>query len=127
MPNEDGIDHAEMQMMTALLQFKKKHGAAAYLALLSKFNVERWSQIPATAHGKVTMQCKAGVTGLNIEDVEEVEDDSPSVEMQLNEIAAKIYGAAKPNDAFATVVNSAPTLQEGLNLAARAIHARPVK
>ena len=125
MPNEDGIDQAEMQMMTALLQFKKKHGAAAYLALMSKFNVQRWSEIPSTAHGEVTMQCMAGVAGLNI--VEEVEDGSPSVQDQLSEIAAKVYGEPKDNSAFATVVNSAPTLKQGFDLAARAIHARPVK
>lgn len=126
MPNDDGIDHAEMQMMTALLQFKKKHGAAAYLALMSKFNVQRWSEIPSTAHGEVTIQCKAGVTGLKIEDVEEA-GDSPSVQDQLSEIAAKVYGKPKDNSAFATVVNSAPSLKQGFDLAARAIHARLVK
>lgn len=72
------------------------------------------------------MTCQAGVDGLKIEDAEEVED-SPSVQDQLKEIAAKVYGGAKPNDAFATVVNSASTLQEGFSRAAVLIHGRPVK
>lgn len=127
MPNEDEIDHAEMQMMAALLQFKKKHGANAYCGLLRKFNAQRYSEIPSNQYGEVTMQCKAGVAGLKIEDVEEVEDDSPSVQDQLSEIAAKVYGNSKDNSAFATVVNSAPTLKQGFDLAARAVHARPVK
>jgi hypothetical protein len=127
MPNQDATDHAEMTMMTALRQFKKKHGDPAYLALLSKFNVDRWSQIPATAHGKVTMQCAAGITDLTINDAEDGEDDTPSIQSRLNEMAATIYGTPKDNSDFATVVNSAPTIQEGFNLAARAIHARAVK
>lgn len=123
MPNEDGIDHAEMQMMTALLQFKKKHGATAYLALMNKFNVQRWNEIPATAHGKVTMQCKAGVTGLKIEDVEEVEDESPSVQDQLSEIAAKVYGAPKSNSDFQTIVDGAGSVAKGFDLIGRARNA----
>lgn len=123
MPNEDRIDYAEMEFMNALLRFKNKHGANAYCGLLRKFNAQRYSEIPSNQYGQVIMTCHAGGAGLKIEDAEEVED-SPSVQDQLSEIAAKVYGVVNSNDDFATVVNSAPTLQEGLNLAARAIHAR---
>lgn len=123
MPNDNGISHAEMEMMQSLLQFKKSHGNAAYLALLAKFNVERWSQIPATAHGAVTMQCKAGVAGLTIEDVEEAEDDTPSIQDRLKEIAAKVYGKSKPNTDFQTIVDGAGSVAKGFDLIGRARNA----
>ncbi|MDP2298414.1 MAG: hypothetical protein Q8M24_23475 [Pseudolabrys sp.] len=123
MSNDNEIDHAEMEMMTELLQFKKKHGDAAYLALLSKFNVQRWSEIPSTAHGEVTMQCKAGVAGLTIEDVDDFEDDTPSIQDRLKEIAAKVYGTSKPNSDFHTIVNGAGSVAEGFDLIGRARNA----
>jgi hypothetical protein len=118
MPNENGVNLAEMEMMRSLLAFKRQHGRDAYLALLAKFNVQRWNDIPATAHGEVTMQCKAGVAGLNVKHVDNVEDDTPSIQDRLQEIAAKAYGTSESNEDFKTVVASGKTLQEGLNRAA---------
>jgi len=120
MSNANGIDHSEIEMMTALLRFKKKHGVAAYCALLDRFNVQRWSEIPSTAHGEVMVQCKAGVAGLTIEDAD---DEAPR--RRTTRRAARKEG--RKLSAFETVVNAAPTLQDGLNMAARAIHSRPAK
>jgi len=124
MPNDNGIDVAELGMMSALLRFKKQHGNAAYLALLAKFNVQRWSEIPATAHGAVTLRCAAGVAGLKIEAAGHGEDDTTTIQDRLSEIATKLYGKPKSTDDFKTVVNGAPDLKTGFSRAARAIHAR---
>lgn len=121
MPNE--LDKGEMEMMTALLQFKKKHGADAYCALLRKFNAQRYSEIPHNEYGKVVMQCHAGVAGLNLEAAEEVEDDTPSVADRLNELAAKIYGTKREND-FAKIAAEAPNIKAAFDGYAKAVHAR---
>lgn len=50
MPNKDGIDHAEMEFMNALLRFKNAHGTNAYCGLLRKFNAQRYSEIPSNQY-----------------------------------------------------------------------------
>ncbi|MCW5691621.1 MAG: hypothetical protein KIT48_04590 [Pseudolabrys sp.] len=127
MTKPNGTDLAQMEMMTALLKFKRTHGDAAYLALLAKFNADRWSQIPATAHGEVTMRCSAGIKGLEIKPaqkrVEAEDDDTASIQDRLGELAAKIYGGPKQND-FAIIAANAPDLKTAFDRFATATHAR---
>lgn len=126
MPNVDGIDYAQMGMMTALIQFKRAHGDQAYLDLLAKFNAQRWSDIPATAHGEVVMTCKAGVVGRKVapKAKAKTEDDMSSMENRLNEIAAKVYGTTASTNDFATIAAGAPDLKTAFDRYATAVHAR---
>jgi hypothetical protein len=127
MPNGNGTDYAHMEMLTAMLRFRRKFGNPAYVALLGEFNAQRYQDIPETAYGEITMRCSAGIAGLDMEAMPEegVEDDTPSIQDRLGEIAAKIYGVPKTND-FAIIAAGAPDIKTAFDRFATAVHSRPV-
>lgn len=100
----DQEDDLEMQMYTTLGKHERQHGKAANEALLKKFGVTRATDVKPKDHEKVIAACSAA--------------DGPRQSARAN--------ARKLSD-FETVVNAAPDLKTGLNMAARAIHARRPK
>jgi hypothetical protein len=118
---------SEIDLYNCLLAFKRENGNDALAALLRKIGVKSVNEIDAARFPEIEMLCKAGTRDLG---VVEGEDDatgaSDTLAKSVEAAVAKRFGG--PNgvdiaDAL-TVVNSAPTLQEGLNRLAKAVHSR---
>lgn len=101
-------ENPEMEMLAAVGGYEREHGADAATALLKKFGVTRAMDVLPKDFARVIAAC------------EPADDDEAPRRRTTRRAARKVT-------AFETVVRSADTLQEGLNLAARAIHARRPK
>ena len=124
MPN-DQEDDLEMQMYTALGKHERQHGKAANEALLKQFGVTRATDIPPEDFEKAIRACsksdEAPRQSARASNDDDHEDDAP------RRRPVRANSNARTPLPMETVINAAPDIKSGLNMAAKAIHAKRPK
>ena len=116
-----------VQIRIVLDRLEKREGKDAVAAVLKMVGATDADSIKPQDYREVMQLCghpelADAVMTCRVDDQNKPRD---GVQDGLAKIARRVYGTDKrPNDDFKTVVNSAPSLKEGLDLAARAIHLR---
>jgi hypothetical protein len=105
----------EMEMFAALGKHQRKHGDAANEALLKKFGATRAIDISPGDYERVIAACTAAA------------DDDAAWNAPRTRNRLRFQGLGRDPTAFESVVNNAPDIKTGFDMAARAIHARPAK
>ena len=117
----------EIEIYNLLIGFKKLNGNDALAALLRKIGVKSPGEIDAARFPEIEMLCKAGTRELRVVEGEDAAvGASDALDKSVEKIVADKWGGPHGvdiSDAL-TVVNGAPSLQEGFNRLATAVHAR---
>lgn len=120
------ISMNEIELYSLLIGFKKLNGNDALAALLRKLGVKSPGDIDASRFPEIELLCN-GTRGLGIV---AGEDAATGATDALEKVVADKRAArkeARTLSAFKTVVASGKDLQDGLDMAARAVHARRSK
>jgi hypothetical protein len=118
---------AKDEMRAALHRLRVAEGYGAVEALLAKVGVASVNQVSDDAYAEVMAGCPALPTGQGIMAAAAAGDKKPSAAATLDEMGRSRNEAAKDNeigDGIKEAIANAPTLQEGLSNAARALHVR---
>lgn len=115
----------DMKMFAALGRFERKHGAAEAVILLNKFGVTRALDIKPEDYERVIAACsgdEAPRQSARASNDDDHEDAAP----RHRPVRATAANARKPLP-METVINAAPDLKSGFDMAAKAVHARRPK
>jgi Ni,Fe-hydrogenase III large subunit len=116
---------AKDEIRAALHRLRERDGYPAVEALLAKIGVANVNQVSEDAYEQVMAACPPLPRGQGI--MAAAGDKTLSTKDQLDAMALARNTGDKSNevgDTIKEVIESAPTLQDGLNNAARAIHVR---
>ena len=105
------------QIRIVLDEVRKSQGAEAVAAILKQVGAIDADSIDTADYPKVARLCGHG----------ELADGMMTCRNDDDETPLKRESNARKPSAFETVVNSAPDVKSGRNMAAKAIHARPAK
>jgi hypothetical protein len=121
-----------MEVLAALAALKRKD-LKAFKSVLLDLDIERWQDIKENSFGEVIATCQAKLDGGEIDNnaegsVAELADPKLGLRDTLDRDGlarnAKSEITAGIGNDLALTINSAPTLAEGFNNAAKMLHAR---